>query len=54
MAYTKDQRLADERQKDLKKKCLELWKLKDGVRRAPFRCDPHDFCNSIVAGSKSN
>lgn len=54
VAYTKDQRLADERQKDLRKKCLEQWEVKDGVRRAPFRSDPQDFCNSIVVGSKSN
>lgn len=54
VAYTKDQRLADERQKDLKKKCLEQWEVKDGVRRAPFRSDPQDFCNSIIVGSKSN
>lgn len=54
VAYTKDQRLADERQKDLRKKCLELWEVKDGVRRAPFRSDPIDTCNSLVAGTKSN
>lgn len=53
VAYTKDQRLADERQKDLKKNCLELWDVRDGVRRAPFRSDPHDACNSIIAGTKS-
>lgn len=54
MAYTEDHRLADERQKDLRKKCLELWEVKDGVRRAPFRNDPQNTCNSIVTGSKSN
>lgn len=54
MAYTKDHCLADERQKDLRKKCLELWEVKDGVRRAPFRNDPQNTCNSIVTGSKSN
>lgn len=53
MAYTKDQRLADERQKDLRKKCLELWEVKDGVRRAPFRSNPQDTCNSLVIGPKS-
>lgn len=53
MAYTKDQRLADERQKDLRKKCLELWEVKDGVRRAPFRSTPQDTCNSLVIGPKS-
>lgn len=54
VAYTKDQRLADERQKDLKKKSLELWDVIDGVRRAPFRSDPQDTCNALVTGSKSN
>jgi len=54
VAYTKDQRLADERQKDLRKKCLELWGVKDGVRRAPFRSDPKDTCNSLITGSKGN
>lgn len=54
VAYTKDQRLADERQKDLRKKCLELWEVKDGVRRAPFRNNPQDTCNSLIAGTKSN
>lgn len=54
VAYTKDQRLADERQKDLKKKCLELWDVRDGVRRAPFRNDPQTTCNSLVGGTKSN
>jgi len=54
VAYTKDQRLADERQKDLRKKCLELWEVKDGVRRAPFRSDPTDTCNSLITGSKGN
>lgn len=54
MAYTKDQRLADDRQKDLKKKCLELWEVKDGVRRAPFRSDPKDTCNSLITGTKGN
>ncbi|XP_060876031.1 cap-specific mRNA (nucleoside-2'-O-)-methyltransferase 1 isoform X2 [Metopolophium dirhodum] len=52
VAYTKDQRLADDRQKDLKKKCLELWEVKDGVRRAPFRSDPKDTCNSLITGTK--
>lgn len=54
VAYTKDQHLADERQKDLRKKCLELWKVKDGVRRAPTRNNPQDICNSLIAGTKSN
>lgn len=54
MAFTKDQRLADERQKDLRKKCLELWEVKDGVRRAPSRSDPLDTCNSLITGTKSN
>jgi len=54
VAYTKDQRLADDRQKDLKKKCLELWDVKDGVRRAPFRSDPKDTCNSLITGTKGN
>lgn len=54
VAYTKDQCLADERQKDLKKKCLDLWDIKDGVRRAPFRNNPQDTCNSLIAGTKSN
>jgi len=54
VAYTKDQRLADERQKDLRKKCLDLWEVKDGVRRAPFRNDPQDTCNLLVTGTKSN
>lgn len=53
MAYTEDHRLADERQKDLRKKCLELWEVKDGVRRAP-RNDLLSTLNSIVTGSKSN
>jgi hypothetical protein len=53
VAFTKDQRLADERQKDLKKKCLELWEVRDGVRRAPFRNDPQTTCNSLVGGTKS-
>lgn len=54
VAYTKDHRLADERQKDLKKKCLEVWEVKDGVRRAPFISDPQDYFNSLVSGLKSN
>lgn len=54
VAYTKDQRLADERQKDLKKKCLNLWGVIDGVRRAPFRSDPHDTFNALVTGPRSN
>lgn len=54
MAYTKDQRLADERQKDLKKKCLDLWGINDGVRRAPFRSDPQVTFNALVTGSRSN
>lgn len=54
MAYTKDHCLVDERQKDLRKKCLDLWEVKDGVRRAPFRSDPQDTCNSLIIGSKSS
>lgn len=54
VAYTKDQRLADDRQKDLRKKCLELWEVKDGVRRAPFRSDPKDTCYSLITGTKGN
>lgn len=54
VAYTKDHRLADERQKDLKKKCLDLWEVKDGVRRAPLTSNPQDAFNSLVSGQKSN
>lgn len=54
MAYTKDHRLADERQGDLRKKCLELWEVKDGVRRAPLRNNAQSTCSSIVTGSRSN
>lgn len=54
MAYTKDHRLADERQRDLRKKCLQIWEVKDGVRQAPFRSNPNDTCNSLVTGNTSN
>ncbi|XP_050548974.1 cap-specific mRNA (nucleoside-2'-O-)-methyltransferase 1 isoform X2 [Daktulosphaira vitifoliae] len=52
VAFTKDHRLADDRQKDLKKKCLEMWNVKDDVRRAPFRGDIHIASNNLITGSK--
>lgn len=55
VTYTKDQRLSDTRQKDLRKKCLELWNVKDDVRRAPpSDGDPQKVCNNIIAEKKGN
>ncbi|XP_050440326.1 cap-specific mRNA (nucleoside-2'-O-)-methyltransferase 1 isoform X2 [Adelges cooleyi] len=52
VAFTKDQRLADDRQKDLRKMCLDLWDVKDDVRKAPPRDEAPAACNKFITGSR--
>ena len=52
-AYCKDVTLREDRQSELRKQCLDFWKIPDKARTAPPRIGPNDKANELLASNSS-
>jgi len=52
-AFCKDVTLREDRQSELRKQCLDFWKIPDKARTAPPRIGPNDKANELLASNSS-
>lgn len=52
-AFCKDTSLREDRQSELKKQCLDFWKIPDKARTAPHRAGPSDKAKELLAQNNS-
>ncbi|KAK2710052.1 hypothetical protein QYM36_013652 [Artemia franciscana] len=47
-AFARDTMLTESKQADMKKKCLEYWKIEEDVRRRPHKDSPRNTANKLI------